>query len=661
MMNLHITLDPTWVIRKRNDKELPMDLLIPLLTNEYSLIIKSKGMTELKGSIEIPVSEDSSVIKKVIMDKLTEHYHDAVEHCRIYITDEDIDEDTGEPIFGTVPDDEKSKAALPEGNDPHDEIWGLVGVPEFKKLAQECEQLASGLHCLESEETFFERSYLFSINEGCGYSYMLWLFSELIDHQGINHERRKDCPRKREIRLPPFNKDNPLPVRIVYDMMDKMPIPDGVILSFDISAWMTSLTTPEFHDFVKLLKNYAHNAIIVFRVPYVEENVLKKMHSELGQQLFLRDVPIAPFSMEQLSEIAERILLRKNYKIRPDALDIIRDRLTEECTVGRNFGIRTTERVVSEAVFKKVLNDPYDNIIRAEDLAGFVESDNFSGASGREMLDELVGIENIRDRLYEMIASIEAAAKIKNADRPCIHMRFVGKPGTGKTTVARILGKILKERGVLSEGGFFEHSGRDLCGMYIGQTAPKTAAACHDAYGSVLFIDEAYSLYVEAEDTKDFGNEAITTLIAEMENHRTDMVVIMAGYTDDMEAMLKGNSGLRDRMPYKIEFPDYTREQLSRIFLKMVSKHYTFGDEFAEAVKDFFDSMTDEYMEAKDFSNARFARNLFERTVGKAALRCSMSGTELKELTTWDFGLASADSEFSAATESKKKPMGFLS
>ena len=154
-------------------------------------------------------------------------------------------------------------------------------------------------------------------------------------------------------------------------------------------------------------------------------------------------------------------------------------------------------------------------------------------------------------------------------ERPCIHMRFVGNPGTGKTTVARIIGKILKEKGVLRIGNFYEYAGRDFCGRYVGETAPKTASICRDAYGSVLFIDEAYSLYRGDDNSRDYGREALDTLIAEMENHRNDFVVIMAGYTDDMDKLMAGNMGLASRMPYTIEFPNFTREQLYEIFESM--------------------------------------------------------------------------------------------
>ncbi|MCH5351294.1 MAG: AAA family ATPase, partial [Clostridiales bacterium] len=181
--------------------------------------------------------------------------------------------------------------------------------------------------------------------------------------------------------------------------------------------------------------------------------------------------------------------------------------------------------------------------------------------------------------------------------------------GTGKTTVARIIGKLLKEKGILRVGAFFEYAGRDFCGRYIGETAPKTSSICRDAYGSVLFIDEAYSLYRGDGDTKDFGREAIDTLIAEMENHRDDFIVIMAGYTDDMDKLMSGNYGLKSRMPYTIEFPNFTREQLYDIYVSMAKGNFKCDPGLFDSARNFFMNLSEDFITAKEFPNARYVRN----------------------------------------------------
>jgi SpoVK/Ycf46/Vps4 family AAA+-type ATPase len=238
-------------------------------------------------------------------------------------------------------------------------------------------------------------------------------------------------------------------------------------------------------------------------------------------------------------------------------------------------------------------------------------------------------------------------------------MRFIGNPGTGKTTVARILGKILKDKGILRVGGFFEYGGRDFCGRYIGETAPKTVSMCRDAYGSVLFIDEAYSLYRGNASSNDYGREALDVLIAEMENHRNDLVVIMAGYPDEMKTLMEGNSGLSSRMPYVIDFPNFTREQLYEIYVSMVKKQFKAEDALFVAAKAFFDGIPDSIIESKEFSNARYVRNLYERTWAKASMRCQLDGATDITIKKVDFDAATADKEFNFNAKKKTVKIGF--
>jgi SpoVK/Ycf46/Vps4 family AAA+-type ATPase len=221
---------------------------------------------------------------------------------------------------------------------------------------------------------------------------------------------------------------------------------------------------------------------------------------------------------------------------------------------------------------------------------------------------------------------------------------------------------MMREAGILRKGHIVEVKGRDLCGQYIGETAPKTSAICRDAYGSVLFIDEAYSLFRdEYASSRDYGREAMDTLVAEMENHRDDFCVIMAGYKDEMEAMLKGNAGLKSRIPYEIEFPNYTREDLERIFFSMLDGTFDYEDGLREAVHDFFAKVPEETFESKEFSNARFVRNLYERTWGKAAYRRSMENGGVLRILKSDLAGAAADKEFKNLLEknSERRAIGF--
>ena len=220
-----------------------------------------------------------------------------------------------------------------------------------------------------------------------------------------------------------------------------------------------------------------------------------------------------------------------------------------------------------------------------------------------------------------------------------MHMCFVGNPGTGKTTVARIMGQVLKDKGVLRIGKFYEHHARDLCGEYVGHTAPKTHAICEEAYGSVLFLDEAYSLAAD-HDRYDYGKEAIDTLIAEMENHGDDLVVVFAGYPDDIEKMISLNPGMRSRIPYTLTFSSYTPEQLAAIFEKMLSSSFSYTEDLMDHVREFFKNLPQEMISDKAFGNGRFVRNLFERTWGKAIARNSENGYDSLVINTEDFDAA---------------------
>ena len=173
-----------------------------------------------------------------------------------------------------------------------------------------------------------------------------------------------------------------------------------------------------------------------------------------------------------------------------------------------------------------------------------------------------------------------------------MHMKFLGAPGTGKTTVARILGKALKEEGLLEKGNFFEYRGRDLCGQYIGQTATITKDICRKAYGSVLFIDEAYSLYKGKDNERDYGKEAVVTLMTEMENHPNDLLLIFAGYDDEMDMLMEANPGLSSRLPFTIRFDNYSSEELYHIFETMATKDFECEKALLDEAKKYFTTLT---------------------------------------------------------------------
>ena len=234
----------------------------------------------------------------------------------------------------------------------------------------------------------------------------------------------------------------------------------------------------------------------------------------------------------------------------------------------------------------------------------------------RAEINELVGLAPVKEYVFGLADNLQvqqrrAAAGLKTASLS-MHMIFTGNPGTGKTTIARLVAKYLKAIGALKGGQLVEVTRADLVGRYTGHTAPLTNSVIESALGGVLFIDEAYSLYRGEQDS--FGLEAIDTLVKGMEDHRDELVVILAGYTKEMETFLTANSGLASRFPNKIEFPDYTAEELLQItHVQAKNKGYTLAESCTEPLLGYYARW--QAADARTAGNGRLARNTLEKAI----------------------------------------------
>ena len=234
----------------------------------------------------------------------------------------------------------------------------------------------------------------------------------------------------------------------------------------------------------------------------------------------------------------------------------------------------------------------------------------------RAEINELVGLAPVKEYVFGLADNLQvqqrrAAAGLKTASLS-MHMIFTGNPGTGKTTIARLVAKYLKAIGALKGGQLVEVTRADLVGRYTGHTAPLTNSVIESALGGVLFIDEAYSLYRGEQDS--FGLEAIDTLVKGMEDHRDELVVILAGYTREMETFLTANSGLASRFPNRIEFPDYTAVELLQITQVLAkNRGYTLAEACTEPLLGYYARW--QAADARTAGNGRLARNTLEKAI----------------------------------------------
>lgn len=252
-----------------------------------------------------------------------------------------------------------------------------------------------------------------------------------------------------------------------------------------------------------------------------------------------------------------------------------------------------------------------------------------------EELNSLIGLESVKEEVRSLAnyVKVQKQREEKGLKNPKLsyHLVFTGSPGTGKTTVARIVARIYKDLGILKKGHLVETDRSGLIGKYVGQTAPRVNEMCDSALNGVLFIDEAYAITQGGDE--DYGDEAVATLLKRMEDDRDRLVVIVAGYTNEMKQFISSNPGLQSRFNKYINFPDYTPEELYDIFLMYLRKNeYTISEEASAYLKKQLQYVVDK--KDRNFGNARYVRNVFEKAIQNQANRlASSTNSSTQELT----------------------------
>lgn len=663
--------DGSWVLAHRTAEMLPIDrykeLLAQALSPETDYQVIKSNLTEchleLKSDADVaPILESLSKLIQAEFDISPDLFSLTVEEAQASdIPPEEETQAGSEPEPQGMPG--RAKAAVSQLAETTESamarIDALAGAEEFRDLCHELHRMRELLVKPEYKRAFLSQRYLFSINEGYGFEKSVELFGDLLQELGLFRFSGKKKARFFNFRQPEDANELKAQFESVRELYDKSNSFSGIV-AIDISAWALQHINREFTGLLRQIAGLSEQFVTIFRLPYVEEHVIGQVFEVMSDVMNMRKITFPPPTREEHWQYAKAAMERCGWAVDEGLEPVFYTLLAREQQDGRFYGNDTVDKIVDQMLYRKLSRLSQglmpENLISTEDIG--MEEEQKTSKDAASMLDELIGIDEVKKQLLQIVAQIEAGREIfgEGSQPPCIHMRFTGNPGTGKTTVARILGKMLKERGVLSVGRFYEVSRADLCGRYVGETAPKTARVCRDALGSVLFIDEAYALSAYEGNRVDYGQEAIDTLVSFMENHRDQLVVIMAGYKEEMDDMLLRNAGLSSRMPYEIAFPNYTREDLYRMFLAGVHREFSYDGDFAQTVKDFFENITEEEYGKKTFGNGRLVRNLYERIWGKAVMRRRIDKGAPLTLIKDDAVLAINDREFRALISENANP-----
>lgn len=672
-----VEINNFWINKQKEKGEVPFAAFSDMLSQKYPAVRISASENKLEiGNVQSPgLSAD---IREAIKNFFTEKYQMSIVEgdYNIITKSHCVSEQLATQEYKT----NQLKADTAQAGDATDNTAGslseaekYIRLPELDAFLEEFGAILKNTKKFKISKIVWSTNILLSMDSGYGISTVNQRIADMLSENGFlyNNQNPKQIA---EYVIPEESKEADQYWETMLNRIEKCYLEEKetgrrssnapLIYCIDLSECLGGMNEKKLYDNLHKLAKIKGSFLYSFRIPYVESIALGKMKGILSDMFMIRQIVVPPYSNDVLVQYLKNQLHENQITLQGSIDELLEKLITMEKQDGHFHGLKTIDRLMSDIIYNKLSVEQTNEYISvdADDLMKMYHLSEMEVDDPEEAINQLCGMENVKRTIDEVIAQIQLYNELKSSGKklsaPTMHMRFVGNPGTGKTTVARLVAQLYKEKGILSKGHFFEIKARDLCGRYVGETAPKTSRYCKDALGSVLFIDEAYSLY-RGKDRNDFGQEAIETLITEMENNRDNLIVIMAGYKNEMNELLRSNPGLASRIPYEVEFRNYTKDELIDIFYTMLGDSFSYSDDFDRAVREFVYSIPDSVLDDEEFANARMIRNLYERIWSKAAYRRSISKEKEIILTEEDVQRAVADEEFQRLLVSNKNTIGF--
>ncbi len=522
-----------------------------------------------------------------------------------------------------MPEDVPQETETREVKEILDDINGLVGLSEVKANINEFLKYLDYSKKIDTEG-FANLNMIFKGNSGTGKTTVARLMAELFYKLGFIRENKIIEVTSKDLIGSHLGETAPKTQAVIDSALDGVLFIDEAYTIMASKGGATSNYPAEcMATICKAMELYKDRLVIIF-AGYTKEmndfiNANQGLMSRIGYELEFSD-----FSKEELLQIFKDEVEGNEFTLEDGVIDKI-EKIIMKNKVGRNFGnARFVTNLFDRLVLTHAGNCDDDNLLKTitnKDIQSFQETKKDKERGVDEILKELnslIGLNSVKENINGFVSVIELNKKLDRNPDFNMHMIFKGNAGTGKTTVARLLAEIYYNLGYVKRDKLVEVQSQDLIGEFLGQTGPKTQAVIESALDGVLFIDEAYSIMEHNGTNASYSAECVATLLKAMEDYQGRLIIIFAGYTDEMRKFRDLNPGLKSRIGYEIDFEDYSTEDLMKIFDKKVADK---GFRADEGAKKKVQKILSDAKEVENFGNGRFVENTVQKIIIEHAIK----------------------------------------